>query len=219
MVAFSERGGDFIPDRAGIGRGRIDAVVLVQKVDGTTRPSHRWIHVGNIEYNEIHRDAANEGYPLAAEAAGTTRTQRAQPTISIADRHGRETSRRIHDMGGTVANRLTLVNFACLKAEDWAKGVRPGGMRVDTVERGSRADKIEVKTAAEENSRRCGKAGWQIAHTGSCGCEASPLNFVQRMLRLIRTSEVTDDGTPANRAPLRQAMCDPVELPHRQPHA
>ena len=103
--------------------------------------------------------------------------QRAQPAIRIADRDGCEASRRVHDMRGTVANRLTPVNFAdlqdsALQPDDLAHRVGAAGLRVDAVERGAGADEIEVKLAPEKDAGGRGEAGRQVGEAPSRGSKA-----------------------------------------------
>ena len=61
----------------------------------------------HVEHREIHRDPAEQGDALPADAARSAMAQRTQPAIGVADRDGRQAPRRVHDVRGTVANRLT----------------------------------------------------------------------------------------------------------------
>src|SRR5712664_3690650 len=115
MVASPESGQDLVTDRAGIPGSRIDAVILAQELDKFAGPRQCGVDVRYVENDEIHRNSANKGNPLAAEAARTARAQRAKPPVRIPDGDGCKPSRCVHEVRCTVANRLTPVNLANLQ--------------------------------------------------------------------------------------------------------
>src|SRR5207245_8465463 len=168
MVAPAESGQDLVADRPSIGRSRIDAVIVPQKLDEPAGPRDRRVDVGYVENDEIHRNSAKKGNPLAAEAARTARAQRARPTVRIADRDSCQPPRRAHQVRRTVANRLTQVNFANLQdspleMDNLAHRIEVAGLRIDTIEGGTGADEVEVKITAEKDAGRRGEAGRQMA--------------------------------------------------------
>jgi hypothetical protein len=104
MATPAKSGQDLIADRAGIGRCRIDAVVVVQEIDEAARSRKRRVGVRDVENDEIHRNSTEKRKPFTAEAARAAIAQRAEPTVRIADRDGCKAARTVHDVRGTVAN-------------------------------------------------------------------------------------------------------------------
>ncbi len=115
MIAPAERSQDLVADCPGIGGHGIDAVLVAQQLDMTTRPHDRRVDGGNVEDCEIHRNPTEQRNTRAADAARPAMAQRAQPPIRVSDRHRRQTACRGRDVRRTVANRLTGVNLADLQ--------------------------------------------------------------------------------------------------------
>ena len=157
MVSPAEGGQDLVTDRASVGGGGIDAVILVQQLDEPTGPREHRVDVGYVENCEIHRNATEKRYSLAAGAARATLAHRTEPAVRIADRNGCEASRCGHDMRRTVTNRLTPVNFAylqnsALQPDDLVHRVGIAGLRIDAVEGGTGTCEIEAKLRPEEDA-------------------------------------------------------------------
>ena len=93
MVSPAESSQNLVADRAGIGGGGIDPVILVQQLDEPAGPHETRVDVGYVENYEIHRDATEERHSFAADAARATLAHRTEPAIRIADRDGCEASR------------------------------------------------------------------------------------------------------------------------------
>ena len=124
----------------------------------------------------------------------------------------------VHNMRGTVANRLTSFNLADLQdsspqSNDLTRRVRTAGLRVDTVKSSTRTNEVEVKPGPEKNSRRSGQARGQSAEVPVHGCEARALEIVQRMLGLVGAGEMANKATPPGCAFLRKLVDEPRELP------
>src|SRR6202035_1286161 len=81
VVSPAEGGQDLVTDRAGIGGGGIDAVILVQQLDEPTGPRERRIDAGHVKNYEIHRNSTEERYSSAADAARAMLAHRAEPAI------------------------------------------------------------------------------------------------------------------------------------------
>src|SRR6202030_3937038 len=141
----------------------IDAVILVQQLDEPTGAREHRGDVGYVENCEIHRNATEKRYSLAAGAARATLAHRTEPAVRIADRDGCEASRCGHDMRRTVTNRLTPVNFAylqnsALQPDDLVHRIGLARLRIDSVERGTRAYEVKVKLGPEEDAGGRGEA-------------------------------------------------------------
>jgi hypothetical protein len=70
-------------------------------------------------------------------------------------------------MRGTVANRLTPVNFAylqnsALQLDDLVHRIGAAGLRIDPVEGGAWADEVEVKLRPEKYAGGRGETGRQV---------------------------------------------------------
>src|SRR6516165_418750 len=127
-------------------------------------------------------------------------------------------------MRRTVANRPTPVNLAdlqdsALETGDLAHRIGAARLRVDAIERGTRADKIEMKLAAEKDAGGRGEAGRHMAEGASCGSEARPLGFVQRMPWFVCASKMADEGAPTDRALIPELVGESIELSHGQAEA
>src|SRR5277367_5283983 len=224
VVSPAEGGQDFVTDRASVGGGGIDAVILVQQLDEPTRLYDRRVDAGHVEHHQIHRNPTEEWHSLAADAARATVAHRAEPAIRVADRNGCEASRRGHDMTGTVANRLTPVNFAylqnsALQPDDLAHRIGTAGLRIDPVQSGAGAYEVEVKFWPEENAEGRGEAGRQVGETPPRSSKALELEVIERMPWFIRTGEMADEGTPSDRIGPAQLVGEPVELSNGQAEA
>jgi hypothetical protein len=114
MIAPAEAGQDLIADRARIGRRRIDPVILVEKFDKATRAYQSGVGVSDVQNDQVHRNSAEEGKPLAADAARAAMAQRAEPAIGVADCNGGEASGLADHVGGAVADGLAAFDLADL---------------------------------------------------------------------------------------------------------
>src|ERR1041384_2760635 len=115
VIARPERGQNLIADRPGICRCVIDPIEIAKKLDRRSRIGVRRVDRRDIECEEIHRDPAQERNAPTSDMAAAAMAQRAQPPIGISDGHRSDATGCLHDVRGTVANRLTPVNFADLQ--------------------------------------------------------------------------------------------------------
>src|SRR5262249_20901559 len=145
VIARAEAGEDFVADRAD-GRGDlVDAMRLVNEIDERTGTSERRIDPRHVERHEIHRDASDDRDTRARDAGGAAMARRAQPAIGVADGDRGDAAGALHAMRRTVTNGYAGVNVAHLhdsafEANDLRHSVGMRRRRVDTVERGTRAD-------------------------------------------------------------------------------
>src|ERR1700730_3387955 len=224
VVSPAEGGQDLVTDRAGIGGGGIDAVILVQQLDEPTGPHERRVDIGYVENYYIHRDPTEERHSLAADATRDTLAHRAEPAVRIADRDGCEASRCGHDMRGTVANRLIPVNFAylqnsALQPDDLVHRIGLARLRIDSVERGTRAYEVKVKLGPEEDAGGRGEAGRQVREMPSRSSKALELDVIERVPWFVRTGEMADEGAPWDRIGPAQPFGEPVEVSDGQAEA
>jgi hypothetical protein len=127
-------------------------------------------------------------------------------------------------MRGTVANRLTPVNFAylqnsALQPDNLVHRVGTAGVRIDPVKSGTGTREVEVKLGPKENAGGRGEAGRQVGETPSRNSKALQLDVVERTLRFVRTGEMADEGAPSDRIGLAQLVGEPVELSDGQAEA
>ena len=147
--------------------------------------------------------------------------ERAQPTIRITDRDGRQAARPGHHVRGTVANRLTGVNVADLQdsrlqADNLAHRVGPARLRVDAVERRSRPDKIEMVFGTEKDAGRGREARRHAAEAASRRQETRALLLVQLVRRLVGAGEVAQQCPPAERPRPPEVVGEAIELARGQ---
>src|SRR5690242_4790664 len=110
-------------------------------------------------------------------------------------------------MRGTVANRLTAVNFAdlhnsALQSNDLVHRVGAARLRIDPVERGTGTYEIVVKRGPEEYPGGRREACRKMRRLGSRRDKAPKLEIVQRVLGFVRAREMADESPPADRTRL-----------------
>src|SRR5579883_3180520 len=114
MIAAAEEGEDLVADGSRLGGDIIDRAVAADQLDEGARAGEVRFEPAHIERNEVHGDASDERNWLAGNDRAAAIAERAQPSIRVTDRHGRDAARPVQAMGRTIANGIPPVNVTGL---------------------------------------------------------------------------------------------------------
>src|ERR1700730_6754836 len=157
LVATAERGQNLVADGACRRGDGVDVVLFVDEIDKRARTRESGRDVGHVKRQEVHRDASDDGNPLAGDAGTAAIDRGSEPAIGVADGDRGDAAGAFHAMRGTVSNAYTPVNVAQLQNSSFqptglCHRTDAAGRAVHAVEPRPGTVEVEVVVGPEEDA-------------------------------------------------------------------
>ena len=162
-------------------------------------------HLGDVDDDQVHRDAPGEGAVQPGNDGGAGGDLRvalrvggargARVAVGIADRHHREPPRPVRGPLRVVADRVAVgrgpdLDDAALKPDHRLHRVAAAGSRIAAVEGVAGADEIVMWSFRQEDPRRVAERGAHFGERLAHRRKAIDLARVQPVFRLLGADEM-----------------------------